>query len=77
MSVHPSDLKSYVQFVSDLNEGIDQRTALDNARRLALDQKDCLNRYKNRDPSRTTEVTNTHIIKLSTALDQVQTSLIG
>jgi hypothetical protein len=77
LNVHPNDLDSFVLFVKEVNEGTEKKDALNDARRLAQEQKDCLNRYKNKDPTRPTIVNNQAIIRLSTNLDQVATSLMG
>jgi 23S rRNA A2030 N6-methylase RlmJ len=58
LNTRPTDLESYVQFVKDLNEGIDKKATLDGGRKLAQEQKDCLNRYKSKDLTRPSKVNN-------------------
>jgi hypothetical protein len=58
LNVKPTDLETFVQFVKDLNQGVDKKATLDNGRKLAQEQKDCLNRYKSKDPTKPSKVNN-------------------
>jgi hypothetical protein len=73
----PVDLVSFVQYVKDLRDAQDNKTRLNDARKLALEQKDCLQRYKTKDLSRALEVGPAQIIRLTTELENVQSMLTG